>query len=961
MNNCKNIDEWEVLTPSGWSDFSAIKKVEKNCYLSIVLSNDTVFLCSKEHKIKLKTGKFIFAVDLLAGDELDNDINVSSIEKIYSDVDLYDLINVEKNNEYYTDSIVSHNCAHIPGFEELWTGLWPTLSCLSGDTRVITNKGIKKIEDFCKGKNVGEYFKIDGLETVGLNGKLENVSHGYVSPEGDTYKIKTRKGLEVEVTHNHPLFKLCSCGGSMVQAKKLKVGDFLRVDVGMDVWGDQSVFNNGQKSSGHYLPTEINFAYMLGGFIAEGWITNNNTLIEISNQDDEFRNVYLNNKIVKEFVSKNNDECRLRCSSVELVNLFVKAGINPEWKCDTKRVPEGIWSAPKIVVSEFLKAYFDGDGSVTSSGIIGSSTSEKLLQDIQQLLLNFGIVSNVLKNSIDKQKQYGRLMPSGQVLSSLKDSYTLSVPRSFFKKFSEEIGFKIERKQNRLLQLANIYKSDTRKQFKIPLVEIRETVIRVLANTTKTKKWFRENGLRIDKVNNGIELNNAWFKRLLDIVQENDIPVGFENKEFLQEMTISCFWDEIVSITPSKNKTYDFTVPGTHAFLQNGIVGSNTGGSAILLSTPNGTSNFFHKEYIQARDGITSFNCRFGTYTNPHNPDEIVSDRFPWWVNPDCDMTWFAAQTAGKNPRDIAQEFLCSFNASGDTFIDHETLNYLENVTYNPGECFPSNREVWIWERPRTNGFYLISVDVSRGDATDYSAFHVVRLDSNPLVQVAEYKGKTRPDQLGCLLYEVGSHYNNAIIAPENNSGWSGPTINKLKELGYTNIYYSRRRNIGYKKSIYSVDPYDAQRRYDYLPGYSITANNRLEMLAKMEQYVRLRDIIIHSPRLLDEFKTFIVNLNNKPEAQRGSNDDLVMSLAGGLWVRDEAFLYSYRTDENAQSLISGISVSSNTTKNFRDFNFSNNNFYDRGRVQEHLAQQNKVVLANGDVEDISWLLPISK
>jgi hypothetical protein len=384
------------------------------------------------------------------------------------------------------------------------------------------------------------------------------------------------------------------------------------------------------------------------------------------------------------------------------------------------------------------------------------------------------------------------------------------------------------------------------------------------------------------------------------------------------------------------------------------------GGSAALMSTPNGTANFFHKQFIQARDGINNFNCKFGTYVNPKNPLEVYNDRFMWWVCPDYDDTWFAAQTAGKSPRDIAQEYLCNFLASGDTFVDNDTLTNLERTVLPPSEIFPSNRDVWMWEKPRMNGFYLISCDVSRGDATDYSGFHVLRLDVNPLVQVAEYKGKIKPDHLGSLLYEVAQYYGNAIIAPENNSGWSAPTINKLQELGYANIYYSKRRSTGFKRN-QLVDPYYAQQRVDYLPGYSITTANRIEMLAKMEQYVRLREIVINSPRLLDEFKTFIVNMNNKPEAQRGMSDDLVMALAGGLWVRDEAYLYSYRSDSYAEAMLGGMSVSNKNTTHYNDFNFDTHGFSDRGRIKEHLSQQNKIVMGNGAIEDLSWLLPSKK
>jgi hypothetical protein len=381
------------------------------------------------------------------------------------------------------------------------------------------------------------------------------------------------------------------------------------------------------------------------------------------------------------------------------------------------------------------------------------------------------------------------------------------------------------------------------------------------------------------------------------------------------------------------------------------------GGSAAMFSTPNGTGNWFHNTYIQARNNENNFNCRFKTYTNPSNPKESYDDRLMWWVHPEHDEAWFENETKGDSPRDIAQERLCNFNASGDTFIWHEDITRLEEVVKSlptPG-IFHTDRNVWIFHTPRENGVYLICCDVSRGDAQDYSAFHVLRLDCWPIVQVAEYKGKIRPDQLGFLLVSVGQFYNNAMIAPENNSGWSGQTILKIQECNYPFLHYTRRRRPKVK-NYRAPDPYYAERRNDYLPGYSVTSANRLPMLAKVEQYVRMGDVEINSSRLIDEFKTFIVNENNRPEAQRGTSDDLVMALAGGLWVRDEAYMHTHRTDEMAKAMLDGISISDTKTREYQDFNY-NASIYDKSRIEEHVQNQNKIVMGNGDVIDLNWLI----
>ena len=60
------------------------------------------------------------------------------------------------------------------------------------------------------------------------------------------------------------------------------------------------------------------------------------------------------------------------------------------------------------------------------------------------------------------------------------------------------------------------------------------------------------------------------------------------------------------------------------------------------------------------------------------------------------------------------------------------------------------------------------------------------------------------------------------------------------------------------------------------------------KIIAKLEEYFRDESVIVRSSRLIDELFTFIYH-NNRAEAMVGYNDDLVMSFAIGLWVRDTA------------------------------------------------------------------------
>ena len=59
-------------------------------------------------------------------------------------------------------------------------------------------------------------------------------------------------------------------------------------------------------------------------------------------------------------------------------------------------------------------------------------------------------------------------------------------------------------------------------------------------------------------------------------------------------------------------------------------------------------------------------------------------------------------------------------------------------------------------------------------------------------------------------------------------------------------------------------------------------------IISKLEEYFRDESVVVRSNRLIDELLTFVY-VNNRAEAMAGYNDDLVMSFAIGLWVRDTA------------------------------------------------------------------------
>jgi len=291
----------------------------------------------------------------------------------------------------------------------------------------------------------------------------------------------------------------------------------------------------------------------------------------------------------------------------------------------------------------------------------------------------------------------------------------------------------------------------------------------------------------------------------------------------------------------------------------------STGGRAVILSTPNGVGGQYHKLYTDAEQGQNEFNAI----------------NLPWSVHPERDESWFEKETKNMSPRQIAQELMCDFATSGDTFLSNQDIAWVNNLIKSPKFREGPERNVWIWETSLTEHQYIISADVARGDGKDFSTFHII--DTNTAEIVAEYKGKIPPDRFGDLLNEWGLKYNNAVMIPENNS-FGYATILKLKELKYPRLYYRQRKGVYLGGFIPEHDTEKA--------GFDTQRKSRTQILTKLEEVLRNKMVKIYSSRTYDELKTFIWK-GNKPQAMKGYNDDLVISLAIGMWLYDTSPEYN--------------------------------------------------------------------
>lgn len=239
-----------------------------------------------------------------------------------------------------------------------------------------------------------------------------------------------------------------------------------------------------------------------------------------------------------------------------------------------------------------------------------------------------------------------------------------------------------------------------------------------------------------------------------------------------------------------------------------------TGGGAIVISTPYGTGNWFHSTWVKAEN----------------KENEFLPIKLPWYVHPERDDKWRKLQDdLLGDPRYAAQECDASFLTSGDTVFHSDLLAFYESTVKEPLERRGVDRNLWVWEPVDYSRNYMVIADVARGDGKDYSAFHVIDIETN--TQVAEYKAQIPTKEYGLMLVAIATEYNNALLVIENSTvGWS--TIQTVIERGYINLYFSNKNDTFDTTSFF--DKY--QNIDDMVAGFTMSLRTRPKVISKLQE-----------------------------------------------------------------------------------------------------------------------------
>ena len=337
-------------------------------------------------------------------------------------------------------------------------------------------------------------------------------------------------------------------------------------------------------------------------------------------------------------------------------------------------------------------------------------------------------------------------------------------------------------------------------------------------------------------------------------------------KRILTERGSRVYISKLQVVKKCQRTIYDIHVEDDNSYISaNNYINHNTGGSAIVNSTPYGVGNFYHSTWVDAIAG-----------GNPFNPIRLY-----WQMHPERDENWYKQMASALGPKRTAQEIDGDFLSSGNTVFDLADIKAIEDCLSDyPVIKKRFNGQYRQYLEPQSDKEYFIGADVSTGRASDYSAFTCMDKQGE---EQAVFKGRIPIDKYAKLLGDTGQLYNWATIAPESNDVGMAVTT-KLQDEGYPKLYYYQKMLKKKGKSRPEVDK---------SPGWLTTQKNRSVIIEGLEQDIREENIIVKDPFFVQEAPTFIYDGLGRPVAMgkhRANNSAVDIDLEGDVYSDDSIF-----------------------------------------------------------------------
>ena len=315
-----------------------------------------------------------------------------------------------------------------------------TNPCVTGDTLVATAQGLIPIAQLCEANNAAPV----ALDTRFSAGQFGPAGVPFQSGVKPVFRVATREGYEIRVTGDH---RFMTARG-WVEAQQLQPGDALHIQNGKGGFGVEGTSEEGR---------------VLGWLIADGHITGDSghgAVLGFWGDDREVADSFAHD--VNEMLGLSDAERQVgvvaipsrqmaTVSSIRLRTMVAERfGVTAETKLD--RVPQAVLAGSEAMQQGFLQALFTADGHVSGSPAKGvsvrlTSVSLALLQDVQRILLNFGIASRLYRD-----RHPARTVDFNGSPYACQADHDLVIGRDNVRRFASEIGFLTQAKRNGLAQ-----------------------------------------------------------------------------------------------------------------------------------------------------------------------------------------------------------------------------------------------------------------------------------------------------------------------------------------------------------------------------------------------------------------------------------------------------------------------------------------------------------------------------
>ncbi len=450
--------------------------------------------------------------------------------------------------------------------------------CVAGDSIINTELGLGEIKDLSDIKS-GTLIKTDisptPLETWLDNGNLETI----IIETSDGYKLEGTPNQNVRIVDENGNY-------NWRRLDKLKPTDNIAIQKKMRLFGQKSKieFDFKHKEGTHrkntfHFPEELteDYAYLMGLLIGDG-NTKTRDGVQVCVCEPEME-ILVKNLFKRLFGSegKKFGWWQHYCG-VELRAYLETLGVDHKRSWE-KTVPKSVFPAPKSIVAAFIRGLFDTDGMVRADGrnktsieVNLTSTSKKLIEQVQQLLLNFGIITNIQATEANGKVS----LIKGRKITSRRTCYHLRLKGSeSVKIFQEQIDFGLPRKSKRLHSIAldkkHNYLTIPNQKQRVTRLWNKLTSNEHQKDIAKIGRWLRDPSTKGTK--------ELTYNKLADFLDSYETKfAGDLDFEYLRSYYIlNHHYTKINRIDKSKTNVYDFVVPGVHAFTANGFVCHNSG------------------------------------------------------------------------------------------------------------------------------------------------------------------------------------------------------------------------------------------------------------------------------------------------------------------------------------------------------------------------------------------------